>query len=143
MESHALAASLAVMDVYRREPVIETLHRQGIRLQTGVDAVARRHGLGRHFTLAGQPCNLVCACRDGDGTPSQIFRTLFLQELIRRGVLAPSLVVSYSHSDLDIDRTIDAVDGALAIYRKALDEGPDAYLVGRSVQPVFRRRAED
>jgi glutamate-1-semialdehyde 2,1-aminomutase len=140
-ETHALAASLAVMDVYRQEPVIETLHRQGLRLQIGIDAAARRHRLDQHFTLAGQPCNLVYACRDRDGAASQIFRTLFLQEMIRRGVLAPSLVVSYSHSDLDIDRTIDAVDGALAVYRKALDESPDAYLVGRSVQPVFRQRA--
>jgi glutamate-1-semialdehyde 2,1-aminomutase len=142
-ETHALAASLAVMDVYRHEPVIETLHKQGLRLQTGIEAAARRHHLGGYFTLAGQPCNLVYACRDRDGAASQIFRTLFLQEMIRRGVLTPSLVVSYSHSDLDIDRTVDAVDGAFAVYRKALDEGPDAYLVGRSVQPVFRRRAED
>jgi glutamate-1-semialdehyde 2,1-aminomutase len=128
------------MDVYRQEPVIETLHRQGLRLQTGIDAAARRHRLDKHFTVAGQPCNLVYACRDRDGAASQIFRTLFLQEMIRRGVLAPSLVVSYSHSDLDIDRTIDAVDGALSVYRKALDDGPEAYLVGRSVQPVFRQR---
>ena len=142
-ETHALAASLAVMDVYRQEPVIETLHRQGHRLRTGIEAAARRHRLDEHFTLAGQPCNLVYACRDRDGAASQTYRTLFLQEMIRRGVLAPSLVVSYSHSDVDIDRTIDAVDGALAVYRKALDEGPDAYLVGRSVQPVFRRQSED
>jgi len=39
------------------------------------------------------------------------------------------------------DQTIDAVDATLAIYRKALDEDPDAYLVGRPVQPVFRRKA--
>jgi glutamate-1-semialdehyde 2,1-aminomutase len=140
-ETHALAAAVAVMDVYRREPVIETLKRQGLRLKTGVEAVARRHGLSDCFNLAGQPSNLVYACRDSDGVPSQILRTLVLQELIRHGILAPSFVVSYSHSDADIDRTIDAVDGTLAVYRKALDEGPDAYVVGRSVQPVFRRKA--
>jgi glutamate-1-semialdehyde 2,1-aminomutase len=140
-ETHALAASLAVMDVYRHEPVIETLERQGMRLKTGIEAVARRHGLSDYFSLAGQPCNLVYACRDRDGAPSQLFRTLVLQELIRHGILAPSFVVSYSHSDADIDQTIDAVDGTLAIYRKALDEDPNAYVVGRPVQPVFRRKA--
>jgi glutamate-1-semialdehyde 2,1-aminomutase len=140
-ETHALAAAVAVMDVYRREPVIETLERQGLRLQNGVEAVARRHGLSDYFRLAGQPSNLVYACRDRDGVPSQILRTLVLQELIRHGILAPSFVVSYSHSDADIDQTIDAIDGTLAVYRKALDEGPDAYVVGRPVQPVFRRKA--
>jgi glutamate-1-semialdehyde 2,1-aminomutase len=65
---------------------------------------------------------------------------LFLQEMIQRGILAPSLVVSYSHSDDDIDRTIDAIGESLVVYRKALEDGVEAYLVGRPVQPVFRRR---
>jgi glutamate-1-semialdehyde 2,1-aminomutase len=64
---------------------------------------------------------------------------LFLAELIKRGVLAPNLVVSFSHSDADIDEAIQAVAGALLVYRKALDEGLEKYAVGRSVKPVFRR----
>ena len=43
----------------------------------------------------------------------------------RRGVFAPSLVVSYSHSDDDIDRTVEAIDSALGVYRRALEDGPD------------------
>ena len=65
-------------------------------------------------------------------------RTLFLQETIRRGVLMPSLVVSYSHGDDDIDLTVEAIDGALAIYRRALDDGVERYLVGRPSQTVYR-----
>ena len=93
--------------------------------------------------LSGRAANLVYTCRDRDGAPSQMFRTLFLQETIRRGVLAPSLVVCYSHSDDDIDRTVEAIDGALGVYRRALDEGPEAYVVGRPVQPVSYRREPD
>ena len=48
--------------------------------------------------------------------------SLFLQEWIRRGVLAPSLVVSCSHTDEDIERTIDAMHGALTVYKRALIE---------------------
>jgi glutamate-1-semialdehyde 2,1-aminomutase len=62
-----------------------------------------------------------------------------LQETIRRGVLMPSLVVSYSHSDEDIDRTVEAVDGALRIYRRALEDGVEHHLVGRPSQMVYRR----
>jgi glutamate-1-semialdehyde 2,1-aminomutase len=47
--------------------------------------------------------------------------------------------VSYSHTDADIDRTAEAAHGALAMYRKALDEGIDKYLEGRPVKPVYRR----
>ena len=35
------------------------------------------------------------------------FRSLFMQELIRRGAIGPSFVVSFSHSDADIDRTAE------------------------------------
>ena len=140
-ETHALAAALAVMKVYREEPVIETLDQQGLRLRAGVEAVATRYGLQKHFQLIGRPANLVYRCCDCDGIPSQAFRTLFLQETIRRGILAPSFVVSYSHSDDDIDQTIEAIDGALSVYRQALETGVDAYLIGRSVQPVFTKRA--
>jgi glutamate-1-semialdehyde 2,1-aminomutase len=85
---------------------------------------------------------MVFTTRDADGQPSQPFRTLFLQETIRRGLLMPSLVLSYSHSEEDIDRTVDAVDSALAVYSRALDEGIDRFLEGRPVAPVFRRYAD-
>lgn len=61
-----------------------------------------------------------------------------MQELIRNGVLGPSLVVSYSHSDDDIRDTVNAFDNALAVYRQALDEGYEKFLVGRTTQVVYR-----
>ena len=76
--------------------------------------------------------------RDETGTPSQAFRTLFLQETIERGFILPSLVVSYSHTEADIDLTIEAVAEALAVYRRALEDGIDRHLRGRPVQPVMR-----
>jgi glutamate-1-semialdehyde 2,1-aminomutase len=137
-ETHALAAAVATMQTYRTEPVIATLYRQGERLRAGVNAAIARHGVGGFVEVMGRPCNLVFATRGPDRQPSQPYRTLFMQELIRRGVLAPSFVVSYSHDDEDIDRTIEAVDGALEIYGRALTDGVEPYLVGRPVKPVFR-----
>jgi glutamate-1-semialdehyde 2,1-aminomutase len=61
-----------------------------------------------------------------------------MQEMIRRGVIAPSFVVSFSHCDADIERTAEAVSESLVIYRKALDEGVERYLEGRPVKPVNR-----
>jgi len=140
-ETHALAAAIATIEVYEREPVIAALHRQGQRLKRGCDAVAAELGLADHVQVVGRPCNLVYVTRDPEGRPSQAFRTLFMQELIKRGVLGPSFVVSYSHSDSDIDRTIDAVRAALIVYRRGLEDGIDTVLEGRPVRPVDRRAA--
>jgi glutamate-1-semialdehyde 2,1-aminomutase len=137
-ETHALAAALATMRVYQEQPVIATLHRQGERLAAGVRAAAAAHGVTEQVQVAGRACNLIYVTRDADGNRSQPFRTLFLQELLRGGVLAPSFVVSYSHTDADIDRTVEVVDAALAVYARALSDGVERHLVGRPVQPAFR-----
>ena len=137
-ETHSLAAGIATMRVYQSEPVIETLYRQGERLRIGFEEATRRHGVQDYLTVLGRACNLVYATRGPDRLPSQTYRTLFMQELIRGGVLAPSFVVSYAHTDDDIDRTIDAVDAAAETYARALEDGVDSYLVGPPVKPVFR-----
>ncbi len=138
-ETHSLAAAMETMRIYRHEPVIEFLWRQGSRLADGVRAVSKKLGLANHFLLLGRPCCLVYATLDNNGKPSQSLRTLFLQETIKRNLLIPSMVVSYSHGNEEIDRTIEAIADALVVYQKALDEGVDKYLIGRPVKPVFRK----
>jgi glutamate-1-semialdehyde 2,1-aminomutase len=137
-ETHSLAAAIATMRVFQNEPVIETLYRQGERLRRGVEEVARRHAVQDYIQTLGRSCNLIFSTKGADQKPSQAFRALFMQELIRGGVLAPSFVVSYSHSDDDIDRTIEAVDCAAEVYSRALADGVESHLVGRPVKPVFR-----
>ncbi|GLU28169.1 glutamate-1-semialdehyde 2,1-aminomutase [Brucella sp. NBRC 12950] len=138
-ETHAMAAAIATMKIYRDEPVVERLYQQGTKLSEGINAAIANHGLTDYFRLMGRPCCLAYSTSDENGKPSQAFRTLFLQETIRRGVLIPSLVVSYTHTDTDIERTVDAVDGALGVYRRALNDGVETYLTGRSSKPVYRR----
>jgi len=58
---------------------------------------------------------------------------------MKRGLLMPSSIVSYSHSDKDIAVTIDKLHEAMIVYKKALAEGVDKYLDGRPVAPVWRK----
>ena len=138
-ENHGLAAALEVMKIYKQEPVVKTLWKQGERLKRGILKSIEENKLDGFFTLMGKPCCLLYGTQDQDGKPSQLFRTLFLQEIIKRGILASSLIVSYSHTDRDIDRTVEAIHEALNIYRKAIEEGVEKYLIGHLVKPVFRR----
>ena len=137
-ETHTLAASIETLRIFRDEGVVEFLWKQGERLTAGVNQAIARHRLGGFFELAGRPCNLIYRTRDEHGVPSQAFRTLFLQELIRGGILAPSFVVSFSHTDQDVDRTIEVVDQALGVYALAMRDGIHRHLLGRAVKPVNR-----
>jgi glutamate-1-semialdehyde 2,1-aminomutase len=138
-ETHCLAATIETMQIYRRDNVIEFMYRQGERLRAGVNRAIDTLGLKGSFEVLGRAPNMIYATRDQSRQPSQAFRALFLQETIRRGLIMPSLVVSFSHSDADIDRTIEAIGEALQVYRRALDDGVERYLIGRPVKPVFRK----
>ena len=139
-EHVGLAAGIATMQTYREEPVIATLAARGERLRAGIERAAAGHGVERAFTLVGNPACLFYGTRDAAGEPSQAFRTLFLQETITRGLLAPSFVVSYAHGEDDVDRTIEIVDAALAVYAQALESGVERFLNGRPVKSVYRER---
>lgn len=138
-ETHAMAAGIATMQEYLDHPVIETLHARGARLRGGVERHIHDLQLAGSFSLSGRDCSLHFNTRDAGGQPSQAFRTLFLQELLERGILAPSFVVSYSHTEADIDATVTAVGEALQVYRAALADGVSRHLRGRPVKPVYRR----
>lgn len=137
-ETASLAAAREVWRVYQREPVIETMEARGRELQDGVNEVARDLGIQDVFEVTGRPTNLIYVTRDQAAQRSQAFRTLFMQELIKRGILGPSFVISYAHGTEDIERTVEAARGALQVYARALEDGFDKYLEGPSVQPVFR-----
>ena len=137
-ETHAMAAGIATMRYYQNNPVIEVLEQQGSKLKKGLHEVIRANGVDDYVSVIGKPCNLVFGTKDPEGKPSQGFRCLLMQELIKRGVLGPSLVISYSHSDSDVDHTIEAFNEALDVYRQALTLGYQEFLVGRESQTVYR-----
>ncbi|WP_310395317.1 glutamate-1-semialdehyde 2,1-aminomutase [Hymenobacter sp.] len=137
-ETHALAAARAVMRTYAAEPVVAHLRTQGERLRQGLEQAARDQGVAEHFRLMGPGCCLYYGTRDAEGQPSQAFRTLFLQETLSRGLMLPSLVISYAHSAAVVDETVERVHAALGVYRRALEDGIGQHLLGRAVKPVFR-----
>src|SRR3954447_19120562 len=137
-ETHALAASIAVIEEFKARPVSDHLAQLGDRLARGVRAAAESAGVADHVTVLGHPANLVYATLDEAGERSQLYRTLFLQELLRHGVLAPSFVVSDALTSDDIDCTVEAVFAACEVYAQALQHGIDGYLAGRPVRPAIR-----
>lgn len=141
-ETTALAAFRAVVATYRERDVVGELERIGSRLADGVREVSTAAGTDRHVEVLGRPSCMVFTSRGADGNPSQEFRTLLLQELLRRGVLGQSFVVSAAHTDADVDHTLEALAAALAVYARALDAGTtDGLLHSRPVAPALRARA--
>jgi glutamate-1-semialdehyde 2,1-aminomutase len=140
-ETTGLAALVATINAYKSRDVIGQMYQVGSIIRDGFNQITRTLGIDSHLYADGHPCNLVFVTKDADHHKSQPFRTLFMQEILRRGVIAPSLVVSEAFTENDISHSLWAFAEAAEVYKKALHDGVEFHLHGRSVKPVFRKRA--
>src|SRR5207245_6354930 len=140
-EAVSLAAARATIAKLREKDVIEHLWRQGARLRDGYNALAREAGLAGHTRCIGYPPRTVLTFTDGAGAESLAMKSLFQQEMIKRGILiAGGLKLCYAHSDDDIRSTLDARGAALATLARALPQSRAATTPdGPAIPPRCRR----
>jgi glutamate-1-semialdehyde 2,1-aminomutase/spore coat polysaccharide biosynthesis protein SpsF len=141
-ETLSLAASIAVIDKMRREPVIETLWSTGQILADEVAKLAAGHGLADIFALVGKAPWKILAVQDHPTARKEAIKTLFAREMLRAGVLfLASHNVCYSHDSDDINRVLTAWDRALARVAGELATGKlEERLPCPAVMPVFKVR---
>ena len=140
-EALSLAAAKATITKIRTGEVIPHLWRQGKTLQDGYNALAAEAGLREHTRCIGLPPRSVLTFTDRRGQESLAMKSLFQQEVMRRGILnTGGFNLCFRHSDADVERTLEAVRAALTMLADALaaDE-VEARLHGPVIQPVFRR----
>ena len=138
-EMNGLAAFIKTVELYKKYNVIEHLWQYGDSLIKGMNSIAKGLGISKYFRMVGVPCSPNYLTYDKLGNSSLAFRTLFSQEMIKHNVLMPWISLSYSHGDKELTMTLNAVQKSLEIYKKALNEGVEKYLVGDIIKPVFRK----
>jgi glutamate-1-semialdehyde 2,1-aminomutase len=140
-EQSALAATLATVRFYQTHDVIERIYATGEAVAEAVSHAATRHRIADYISAAGDfMCRPAPKFLGPDRQPSTAYRTLFLQEVMIRGVFMPWVCPSFRHGSLELDQTRAAIDGACEVYARALDIGSaENLLVGPAARPVFRR----
>jgi glutamate-1-semialdehyde aminotransferase len=127
-ESLSLAAAIASLQVMRQQEVHRHLWAVGERLMQGLSAAADRARLP--FTNKGLAPMWRLALDNGafarwEVRSEQVW-VYVLQEMARRGVLwrpGGIFLISYSHSEEDVDYTIRMAGEVFAYLREALDAG--------------------
>lgn len=137
-EMVGLGAFMATMSFMRKHEVVEHLWSYGSQLTAMMERLALAHGIGHSFKVGGASCSPFYLTLDASGANSLPLRTLFAQEMIRNGVLMPWIALCYRHGRAELESTERALERSFAIYRRALDEGVDKFLVGPAIKPVFR-----
>jgi len=138
-EMPALGAFIETVKYYKDNTVINHLWKYGRDLYEGINELSRDLGILDYFYVDGGYSIMNYVAKDSDGNISAPFRTLFSQEMIKNQVLMPWIAVSYSHKEEQLHKTLSAVKNALEVYKNALSDGINKYLVGPAIKPVFRK----
>ena len=121
-EGVGLAAAQAVLEAYRRKPVIGHLWRIGAAFQR----VAREaFAEDLPFVCDGYPCKPRIRCTEEDPERARLLMSLLLQKAAEYGVLLhlSGENVSYAHGPAEITDTGDGLASVAACLRDALLDG--------------------
>lgn len=138
-EMCGLGAFVATVKIYQEQDVVGHLWNYGEKLISGMNQIAKELGLEKSFKVFGVPCSPIISTMDKNGEVSMALRTLFLQEMVKNKVLIPCIAQSFSHGEIELEKTLVATKNSLNVYKKALEDGYEKYLVGAIVKPVFRK----
>ncbi|MBM3132192.1 MAG: aminotransferase class III-fold pyridoxal phosphate-dependent enzyme [Chloroflexi bacterium] len=139
-ETLSLAAAIATIEVFRNKRAVDHIWRIGMMLREGFDGIRRSLDIDARFV--GFPCHQTLVIKDTNGAESPEVKSLFMQEMVKRGVLVHSGTVDLclSHSEEDVARTLEAGEDALRIVRDAMANGSVLEkLEGEVFQRVFKR----
>jgi glutamate-1-semialdehyde aminotransferase len=124
-----VTAAIAVIDFLKEHPVISHIWEMGERLRNGMQSIIDSTGLP--MKLWGNAPRTIIKCYDKDGKESNELKSLFLQEMCKRGVfMGVPTFISYAHTASHIDRTVDAFNDCSSVLVRAVDEGTDKFMEG-------------
>jgi glutamate-1-semialdehyde 2,1-aminomutase len=138
-EMSGLGAFVETMKFMKKHHVVEHMWNYGKKLIDMMNELALKYRIEKNFIAGGIECSPYYLTFDKDGQNSFGLRTLFSQEMIKNKVLIPWIALSYAHGEKELELTKKALENTFKIYKKAVDEGYEKYLVGDVIKPVFRK----
>ena len=140
-ETLGLAAALATLEVMGRENYWAHVWRVGRLLQDGFGRLAKAFDLENIVSCRGLPPWTLCAFSDFGRFNGLQMKTLFQQEMLRRGILfSGSQFLSLAHQDAEIQQTIFAYQESMRVLRVAIDnDAVDSLTQGQCNEVIFKR----
>ena len=139
-EALSLAATLATLEEMKEKNVPQYLATQGQKIKDGFNALREKHGMKDYISIGGYPCRSIVNFSEKAGD-ALVLKTYLQQEMIKRGILWSSFHnMCLSHSDADVQYTLDAYDDIFPNFKLAIESNTvSSHLKGQVVEAVFRK----
>lgn len=136
-ETLSLAAGIAVMNELKNKDVTDRIWSFGKHLQIETNLMADR--IGVPIRLKGYHCRMTFDYKDYKGNHDWLYNSIFMQECVKRGVLLGwSIFPCYSHTDKDIEFTLNVFEDAMKVYKEALEsKHPEKFMEGTPLKIVL------
>lgn len=141
-ETHHLRAAQKTMELLNKNDYEVTKHiwTTGKRVKEYFNNLAKELNIDKYMRIEGIDCRPHFVFLDKNGAIDMVLRTLFLQEMIKYGVMMQLVLPSFSHKEKEIQQTLEAFNKTLKTLKCAIEEdNVKELLVGEPVKPVFRK----
>jgi len=139
-EMSSLGAFQNTIEFIKKNNVIKKNATYGENFIKLFNEISLNFGVKKYLYAAGPAFSPYYVCKDFNENISLTFRTLLMQEMLKNKILFPSYIsISYRHNEHTLSVTKKALIKAIEIYKKALKSGPNNYLNGKCIKPVFRK----
>ena len=141
-ETLSLAAAKVVLEKIKSQDVLQKIHNTGDKVFTGVKSLISKHDVGMFIEIGGHPSWSMLSIKDTKVYSNWVIRTLYLQEMFKRGILTiGSHNINYAHNDDDVKKLLNAYDEVFKILFEAVNENRmDAFLEAKPLEPLFKVR---
>jgi glutamate-1-semialdehyde 2,1-aminomutase len=139
-ETTAIAAGLATMKIFEQNNVVDHNKKIGQYFINGVSKIISENHVEDYFLITGFNWNVGLIVKNQKKEPCMFYRTLFMQEMIKRGVLYQGILSPcFSMTKNDIDLMLEAFNDSVIVFKQALELGYQEFLIGSEIKPVFRK----
>jgi glutamate-1-semialdehyde 2,1-aminomutase len=137
-EALSLAASLVTINEFERKDVCGHLWKLSSKFKKGFNKIVEENNLNAE--CIGSYPRLKIIIKNELGEDSLLYKSLFLQELIKNGIfMHPNVVLfSFSHKSEDIDNTLTVIEKSIRNLKKAIDSDEvESKLEGKIAKQVI------
>ena len=139
-ETHSMAASVATLKEFKKNDIVAYINNYGSRIIEICQHLIDKHDLGQFIQIISSTWMPAFGFKDTKGEACAGLRTLVMQEMIKRGVMFQGVfIICYSHTEDDLFYFCKAFEEVMEVYKLALKEGYEKYLIGDKAMAVFRK----
>ncbi len=139
-ETLSMVATIETIKEMQEKDVHNHIAKIGKQLKDGYNAIAKELGMDKWTMCKGFDCRTIMTWDASAGNGLHL-KSLMQQEMIKRGILWCGFHnVNFSHTQEDVDYTLETYRAVLPIMKAAIEAGTvEEQLRGKPVEAVFRK----